>query len=257
MNIWIIAIIAGFCLMVGFFVTMLLLDRKKGNITYTICKTFLGSQQWYTAQGMVDVKNDGTFMAEHMILSGGKTPIGVFHQKHLKTTKGGRYMMFLEEWDIARYRPLEYKGHIKGKSTMIRLIPQYKDGQLVRDEKGNIIHDRVEETVDIGRFKGIPNHDIDWILRRKEKNRLMLIRKEERNRWIPLVAAGGILVIAAIVVVLAAFYMNEMSVHIETASKNFADQKDMSETAKVIRDILVNGTFTEKVKATAPPPPGG
>lgn len=255
MNVWIVAVIAGTALMFTMFFVMLMLDRKRGNIEYNICQTFLGGQRWYRARGMVDVKNDGTFMAEHVILTGGKKPIGLFHQKHLKNITGKQYMMLLEEWDTGRFRPLEYRGHIKGKTIVTRLVPVVDElGKQKKDDKGKPLYRKTEDTIDTGLLKGIPNHDIDWIVRRKEKNRELLIKKEERNKWLPVLVSGGVLIIAGIMLVLVAYYMNEMSVNFKTAASQSSSGKATADTVKIIRDLLLNETYQDRLENLDRPP---
>lgn len=254
MNIWIIAIIGGVVLMFGLFGMMIYLDRKKGNIDYHICQTFLGGQRWMTLRGLVDVKNDGSFLAEHTLVDGGKRPIGLFHQKHLKPSRGNRYSMLLEEWDVGRYRPLEYEGHIQGKSEVVKLMPKLDgNSKPVRDKKGNIEFVKDKEIIDTGLLKATPNHDIDWILRRKEKNRLMILKKDEKFKWLPLLAGGAVLVVAGVILVAVAMYMNDMSGHFETASKNFNTGEDVINRITKIEEQVYNGTVVDRIKSQPPP----
>lgn len=250
MNIWILAVILGFALMLTLFFVLILLDRKAGNIDYLICQTFLQNQKWYTVRGKVDVKNDGTFMAEHIIITGGKKPIGLFHQKHLKPSKGNRYMMILEEWDVGRYRPLEYEGHIYGQTEVIKRIPIYDaKGNVLKGSDGKIVYKDLKDIIDQGLLRGTPNHDIDWILRRKEKNRIMLIKKDENKKWLPMIASAGVLIIVAIFMVFAAYYLVQYSENLEAASKNFNPTKQTQDTVEIIKDLLFNETIQDRVKS--------
>lgn len=256
MNIWLIAIVAGVVLMFAMFGLMLMLDRKRGNIEYIIYRTFLGGQKIYKVRGMVDVKNDGSFMAEHVALTGGKRPIGKFHQKHMKDAGKGQWLMVLEEYDIGRFRPLEYRGHLKGKSEVVRRVPMLDEkGTIRRDAKGTPMFTESREIIDTGTLKGIKNDDVDWILQRKEKNRQLLLRKEERNKWWPVIAAGGIMIIAGVVLVMTAFYLNEMSAHFDTATNRLADFDQAKEDIKVIRGAIVNQSITD-IFTGAPPGAG-
>ncbi len=253
-SIYLIAAIVGVILMFLFFFGLIILERKKGNIDYIICQTYLGGQRWYMLKGMVDKKNDGSFLAEHVIFKGGKHPIGLFHQKHLKHHLGKRYMMILEEWDVGRYRPLEYRGHLKGKTKMIRRITNFDDkGDIIRDKKGNIDFTDKEEIIDNGRLKATPNHDIDWIIRRKEKNRELLLKKEEKWKWLPALAAGGLLIISGLMMVAAWMYLADYSENLESASKNFGNHQDPKVTTDIVLRVLYNQSQTSIKDVDKPP----
>lgn len=257
MNIWILAVILGFALMLILFFVMVLLDAKKGNITYIICQTFLGGQKWYMGQGKVDIKNDGSYMAEHVLYKPKKLQIGLIHQKFLKPQKGNRYLIVLEEWDTGRFRPLDYRGHMKGRTTLTRKIMQEdNDGNPILDPKTKEIQysDKVE-VIDYGTLIATPNHDIDYIVQRKDKNRQLLLKKQEANKWLPMIIGGALFVIVGVMLVVSWMYLAEFSANLKDASKNFASGQTTENTVKAIRDILLNESITRvKDTGTASPP---
>ena len=152
-------------------------------------------------------------MAEYIMkVRGKKKEIGTFHQKHLKPTTNNKYIILLEEWDRGRFRPMEREQNFSGELTI----------------------------------KPVPNHDIDWILQRKEKNRILEHKKEERGKWIPALVSAGLLIIVAVFMALVSYWMVEMSANFKDASAEF--NKGAHKDVKDMKQLLENSTVQIDIK---------
>lgn len=250
--------------------------QKKSNIDYIILQTFEGLQRPSIKSGYVDVKNDGTRMAEHIVGKGPeKINIGTFHQKFLKPSSPGRYIMFLEEHDVGRYRPLEYNGDIK--KTKVK-IAEFTDEPLLDKNSKNLLDDfgnplykikrdangkeiYKEEEIDISSLVSVPNDDIDYILSRKEKNKRLLEKKQESNKWLPYLIGGAAFIFVFLGVILSSYYNYQASANVKAGLDNFDAASQTERIINLFVEKMTNATtkdvFTvEPIGENVPKPPG-
>ena len=221
MGFFLLAVLAGIIIMVLTFILLLVFGghSKKSNITYIILQTFLGSKKAINIKGYVDRVNDGSYMAEHYILEKGKKQaIGTFHQKWLIPSTKDKYIMFLEEYDAGRYRPIEYNDKDKN-------------------------------------FNPIPNEDIDWLISRKEKNRRMLEEKKKESHWKQYLASGILLFLVVVAIFIQGYFMVETSNNLKAGEQQLAkvireqNPAEIQErTVKLIFSVLKNETIRNVVK---------
>jgi len=266
----------GGLLLAGTIIGIMIYFGKKSNIDYVILQTFEGAQRPFIKKGLVDVKNDGGRMAEHVMTVAGKQEgIGTFHQKYLKPSAGGRYIMLLEEHDVGRYRPLEYRGDIF--KSMLR-VPVYTNKQL-KDKKGEPLLDKKGEPIyeikkdknglpiyqeieeEVAGLVSVPNDDIDYMLSRKEKNRLLLARKKETNKWLPYIAGGLIFLFVFMGVVLSSYYNYQTSIEIRKGLGNFDGAAQTERVINLFVEKMTNTTTRDVFKvqpeeSDADKPPG-
>jgi len=255
----------GGLVVAGIIIALIIAFGKKSNVEYVILQTFEGSQRPLMKKGLVDVKNDGTRMAEHVIGTGAnKIFAGTFHQKYLKPTTAGKYLMMLEEFDVGRYRPLEYNGNIK--KSKIK-IPVYlndpkideKGNTLVdafgnvifkikTDEKGRPVYKEIEE--DISSMVSVPNDDIDYMLSRKEKNKKLLERKQKESKWLPYLLGGAAFVFVFLGVVLSSYYNFQSAVEIKNGLANFNAGAQTEQIINTFVEQMTNRTTRDVFKPT-------
>jgi len=257
-----LAILGGLAL-AGIIIAIMVMMGKKSNVEYIILQTFEGSQRPLMKKGLVDVKNDGTRMAEHVIGEGSnKIYVGTFHQKYLKPTTHGKYLMMLEEFDVGRYRPLEYNGDIKKSKIKIPVytdIPKKdKEGNTLQDVYGNVLYEfkndekgrplyrEIEE--DISSMVSVPNDDIDYMLSRKEKNKKLLERKEKESKWLPYLLGGAAFVFVFLGVVLSSYYNFQSASEIKEGLGNFNAAAQTEQIINTFVDRMTNKTTRDLFK---------
>ncbi len=236
-----------------FWVFMAVRGKSKGNITYWIIQSYLGNKKPIELKGRVSV-DDGDHMAIFKLFDGGEEKeIGSFHQKYLLPFGRG-YCMLLEQYEIGRFRPIELSGDIEDDSNIIT----EKDflGQIVKDKGGNPL-----KTTLLGKkrvFHPVPNDDVDWIIRSRDRLKEKLLKKALRQSFWKKLAAALIWVMLFMSIFINSYYNFQTSEKLSETVEGQSEAKVAELVTKTIMYVLMNQTVKDVVRPInqLPPNPG-
>lgn len=226
-----------------FFVILIIRGRRRGNLEYIIIQSYLGIKKPIRRKGYVkldDLENTAIF---EMADIGGRKPIGTFHQKYLMPQEKG-YLMFLEQYEIGRYRPIEFTGETR--DELIKVVEKDFLGNAARTETGEIL--KKDLLTKISRMKAVSNNDVDFILQTRTRLKERLLAKQKKNSLWRTLAIVSIYLFLFLSIFINTYYNHETSVRLAQAVEDQSEAKVTELVTRTILQVLSNQSIKDVVK---------
>ncbi|MFO8067453.1 MAG: hypothetical protein R6U11_07720 [Bacteroidales bacterium] len=252
-----ITIIIGIVLMISIPFVLYKLGgggSKKNNIRYVITQTFEGGSKTYILTGRIE-KWKSDIIAEHKIVKGNQEmSIGHFHQKYLQPSNNDKFLMYLEEYDTNRFRPM-----MPGQSAHKERVPKLDDNNdIERDEDGNIKY----TTQEVKDLEYVPNNDINWMITSVDRVRKFTESKKKSTPWKEYLVGAGLLFLVICGMFVSLYFQYEMfnegSKTIGKATDSLAnniDKLNPESQQKILWENIQRALKNETIRSVVKPEP--
>jgi len=247
MEYWLILVITFFVsvVLVAFILLFSALKSKgRGNIEYIIIQSYLGVKRPIRRAGFVTLDNVENIAVFEMFDKGARMEIGTFHQKYLMPFGKG-YIMFLEQYEMGRYRPYEFTEETKNEE--ISVIQKDFLGKVGKDKNGNPITSILKQTV--RKVRPVSNNDVDFIIQSRDKLKSKLLAKEKKNSLWRTLAIVGIYVFLFLSIFINSYYNYMQSEKITETIQSQSEARVAEQVTKTIMEVLMNQTTKDVVKS--------
>ena len=252
MEYWLILVLTFVISVVVVFVIILFSSFKskgKGNIEYIIIQSYLGVKKPVRARGFVTLDDAGTIAIFEMFAAKGRTEIGSFHQKHLLPFEKG-YIMFLEQYEIGRYRPYEFQD--KTKDELVETFDKDFLGNVVHGKDGKPLISITKQS--IGLIQPVSNDDVDFIIRSRDRIKEKLLAKQKKNSLWRMLAVVSIYIFLFLSIFINSYYNYLQSEKITGVIERQSEAEVSKVVTQTIMTVLMNQTVKDVVKSL---PTGG